>query len=83
MGLALCICGTLGKGTLRTYPSFRVPTSWDLAATALVLTAEAAAELIADDTDGGNSGVTIIGRASLAARGGPIINSIVYLLSKL
>ena len=26
MGLALCICGTLGKGTLRTYPSFRVPT---------------------------------------------------------
>ena len=31
MGLALCICGTLGKGTLRTYPSFRVPThvsSW-------------------------------------------------------
>ena len=26
MGLALCICGTLGKSTLRTYPSFRVPT---------------------------------------------------------
>ena len=26
VGLALCICGTLGKGTLRTYPSFRVPT---------------------------------------------------------
>ncbi len=34
MGLALCICGTLGKstgtlgkGTLRTYLSFRVPTN--------------------------------------------------------
>jgi len=26
VGLALCICGTLGKGTLCTYPSFRVPT---------------------------------------------------------
>jgi len=23
---ALCFSGTLGKGTLRTYPSFRVPT---------------------------------------------------------
>ena len=38
----------------------------DLAATALVLTAEAAAALIADDTIGGNSGVAIIGSASLA-----------------
>ena len=26
-GLALCSCGTLGKGTLHMYPSFRVP-SW-------------------------------------------------------
>ena len=26
MGIALCICGTLGKGTLHTHPSFRVPT---------------------------------------------------------
>jgi len=26
VGLALCLSGTLGKGTLRTYPSFRVPT---------------------------------------------------------
>ncbi len=25
--LALCIRGTLGKGTLRMYPSFRVPTT--------------------------------------------------------
>ncbi len=25
-GLALCSRGTLGKGTLRTYPSWRVPT---------------------------------------------------------
>jgi hypothetical protein len=38
-----------------------VPPSWDLAATALVLTAEAAAALIADDADGGNSSVAIIG----------------------
>jgi len=38
-----------------------------LAATALVLAAEAAAALIADDTIGGNSGVTIVGSASLAA----------------
>ena len=54
-----------------------------LAATALVLTAEAAAALIADDADGSNSGVAIVGRASLTAGGGLIINSIVYLLSTL
>jgi hypothetical protein len=56
-----------------------------LAATALVLTAEAVATLIVDDADGGNSGVTIVGRASLslAAGGGLINNSIVYLLSTL
>ncbi len=41
------------------------PPSRDLAATALALTAEAAAMLFADDANGGNSGVTIIGRASL------------------
>jgi hypothetical protein len=27
VGLALCIRGTRGKDTLRTYPSFRVPTT--------------------------------------------------------
>jgi hypothetical protein len=37
-----------------------------LAATALALAAEAAATLIADDADGGNSGVAIVGSASLA-----------------
>jgi len=47
--------------------------SWDLAATALVLAAEAAAALIADDAIGGNSGVAIVGSASLAA-GGRVIN---------
>jgi hypothetical protein len=51
----------------------RAPPSWDLAATALVLAAEAAAALIADDADGSNSGVTIVGSLSLAARGGIII----------
>jgi hypothetical protein len=40
-----------------------------LAATALVLAAEAAATLITDDADGGNSGVDIVGRASLTAEG--------------
>jgi hypothetical protein len=40
---------------------------WDLAATALVLVAEAAAALIADDADGGNSGVAIVSSTSLAA----------------
>ncbi len=44
----------------------------DLAATVLVLGAEAAAALIADDDNGGNSGVAIIGSASLMARGGVI-----------
>jgi len=51
----------------------RAPTSWDLAATALVLAAEAAVALIADDTIGGNSGVAIIGSASLTA-GGRVLN---------
>jgi hypothetical protein len=48
------------------------PLSRKFAATALVLAAEAAAALIADDADGGNSGVTIVGRASLAVGGGLI-----------
>ena len=60
------------------------PLSPNLAATALVLVAEAVATLITDDTDGGNSGVTIlVGRSSLAAGGGLIIISIIYLLSTL
>jgi hypothetical protein len=46
--------------------------SRDLAATALVLTAEAEAALIADDADGGNSSVAIIGSTSLAVGGGVI-----------
>ncbi len=37
-----------------------------MAATALALAAEAAAPLIADDADGSNSGVAIVGSASLA-----------------
>ena len=49
------------------------PSSRDLVATALVLAAEAAAALIADDAIGGNSGVAIIGSASLMA-GGRVIN---------
>ena len=40
----------------------------------------AVAVIIADDADGSNSGVTIVGRASLTAGGGLIVNSIVYLL---
>ena len=44
--------------------------SQDLAATALVLAAEAAAELIVDDANGSNSGVAIIGSMSLMAGGG-------------
>jgi len=48
--------------------------------TALVLAAEVAAALIADDAIGGNSGVTIFGSASLAAGGRVIINSILYFL---
>ena len=51
----------------------RAPPSRDLAATALVLAAEAAAALIADDAIGGNSGVAIVGSASLAV-GGRVIN---------
>ena len=39
--------------------------------------------LIADDADGSNSGVTIVGRVSLAAGGRLMINYIVYLLSAL
>jgi hypothetical protein len=50
----------------------RTPPSRDLAATALALADEAAAVLFADDADGGNSGVVIVGRASLAAGGGVI-----------
>ncbi len=41
----------------------RAPPSWDLAATALVLAAEAAAVLIVYDANGGNSGVAIVGSA--------------------
>jgi hypothetical protein len=52
----------------------RAPSSRDSATTALVLAAEAAAALIADDADGGTSGVAIIGRVSLGN------NSIFYLL---
>ncbi len=47
--------------------------SRNLVATALVLAAEDAAALIADDADGGNSGVAIVGRASLVAGGGLVI----------
>jgi hypothetical protein len=43
-----------------------------LAATALVLRAEALAALIADDANGGNSGVAIVGSASLMAGDGLI-----------
>ena len=50
----------------------RAPPSRDLAVTALVLRAEAAAALIVDDANGGNSGVAIIGSASLMVRGGVI-----------
>ncbi len=50
----------------------RAPPSQDLAATALAFFAEAAAALIADDADGGNSGVAIVGSASLALGGGVI-----------
>ena len=45
------------------------PPSRDLAATALVLVAEAAAALIADNTIGGNSSVAIVGSTSLAVGG--------------
>jgi hypothetical protein len=50
-----------------------VPPSQDLAATALALAAETAAALIADEANGGNSVVAIVGSASLAA-GGRVIN---------
>jgi hypothetical protein len=50
----------------------RAPPSRDLAATALVLAAEAAAALIADNADGAKSGVAIVGSASLVAEGGVI-----------
>ena len=43
-----------------------------MAATALVLRAEASATLIADDANGGNSGVAIVGSASLMAGDGLI-----------
>ncbi len=48
----------------------RMPPSRDLAATALALVAEAVAALIADDADGGNSSVPIIGSTSLVAGAG-------------
>jgi hypothetical protein len=48
------------------------PSSRDLVATALVLTAEAATALIAYDADGGNSSVAIISSASLTAGGGVV-----------
>ncbi len=51
----------------------RAPPSRDLAATTLALVAEAGAALIADDTNGSNSGVPIVGSASLPA-GGVVIN---------
>ena len=55
-----------GEGKCHALPSR------DLAVTALVLAAEAAAALIADDTDGNNSRVAIVGSASLGAGGGVI-----------
>jgi hypothetical protein len=48
------------------------PPSQDLAATALALAAEAAAALIADNANGGNSGVAIVSSASLTVGGGVI-----------
>jgi len=56
----------------RDYRGCRTPPSRDLAATALVIPAEAAAALIADNANGGNSGVTIVSSASLTAGGGVI-----------
>jgi hypothetical protein len=50
----------------------RAPPSRDSAATALVLLAEVSAELIADDANGGNIGVAIVGSTSLAVGGGAI-----------
>ena len=52
---------------------FRAPPSRDLRTTALlVLAAEAVATLIADDANGGNGSIAIIGRASLVVGGGVI-----------
>jgi hypothetical protein len=48
-----------------------------MAATALVLTAEVAAARIAYDADGGDSGVTIVDRASLAAGDGGRANKLI------
>ncbi len=50
----------------------RAPPSRDLAATALALAAEAAATLIVDNANGGNSGVATVSSASLAVGGGVI-----------
>ncbi len=50
----------------------RAPPSRYLAATTLALAADASAVLFADDADGGNSGVAIVGIASLVAGGGVI-----------
>ncbi len=60
-------CRGLDRPRLR-----RARPSRDLAATAPALAAEAAAALIADDANGGNSGAAIIGSASLAVGGGVI-----------
>jgi hypothetical protein len=43
-----------------------------LAATTLVLAAEASAALIVDDADGGNIGIAIVGSSSITAGGGVI-----------
>ncbi len=51
--------------------------------TALVLAAEAATALKADDANDGDGVVAVIGCAYLVAGGRLIINSIVYLLSTL
>ncbi len=67
-------CESNGDGDGDGDGKCRVPLSRNLlAATALVLTAEAVAVLIADDANGGNIGVTIVSRASLVAGGGLII----------
>jgi hypothetical protein len=60
-------CRGLNRPRLR-----RASPSRDLAATALALTAEAVAPLVADNADGGNSCVAIVGSASLAVGGGVI-----------
>ncbi len=50
----------------------RAPPSRDLGVTARVLAIQAVAALIADDADGGNSGVAIISSTSLVAGGGVV-----------